>query len=292
MKDPVFAYSMVPTSRQQVSFSLRFKSFGSAEARSLVNRDEPDMKRTDLLAIPIDRRSSQTLQAQVYQTLRQLILESRWPSERPLPSSRELASQWNISRNTVLAAYDRLLGEGYLETQPRSGIFISTTLETSRQPQRQRAPSDSAAPTAKDQERRLRGPVPFHPSQPDVRLFPLEQWNRCRTRALRTIGTGCLDYQSRFTLGLPTLRHKIAQYLNHSRGVRCDWQQVAITSGSQHALFMLGQLLLKKGDKVLIEDPGYPGAQRAFSLKPEPNFCLCKSIKMVAYRPNAGCLPR
>lgn len=222
------------------------------------------MKRLSLPPITLNRHAKRSLQEQIYQALRGQLLAAHWNSQEPLPSSRELAAEWNISRNTVLAVYDRLLGEGYLETRPRSGIYISSALEQSTQATKERSPLIDKAPSARDQEKRLRGPVPFHPSQPDVRLFPIDQWNRCRTHALRSQGHGLLDYQSRFTLGLPTLRYQIAEYLNHSRGVRCNWQQVAITSGSQHALFMLGQLLLKPNDPVLMEDPGYPGARRAF----------------------------
>lgn len=57
---------------------------------------------------------------------------------------------------------------------------------------------------------------------------------------------------------------QIAKYLNDCRGVVCEWNQIAITNGSQHALFMLSQLLIEPRDAVFIEDPGYPGARRAF----------------------------
>ncbi len=241
------------------------------------------MKRADLLTIPLDRRSAQTLQQQLYEALRKWMLDGKWPVGEPLPSSRELAAQSNISRNTVLVVYDRLLGEGYLETKPRSGIFINPALVTKHATPTGNKLQLQDAFGIKDQERRLRGPIPFHPSQPDVRLFPIERWNRCRTRALRTQGVGLLDYQSRFTLGLPKLRHQIASYLRQSRGVRCDWQQVAITNGSQHALFMLAQLLLKANDSVLMEDPGYPGAQRAFA---------AAKARLVCMRVDAdGCVP-
>ncbi len=118
--------------------------------------------------------------------------------------------------------------------------------------------------TTSDQETVLRGPLPFRPSQPDVRLFPIETWNRLRNRAIRKLGSGLLHYQSRFALGLPSLRHSLATYLREHRGVQCDWHQIAITSGSQHALYMLGQLLLQPKDTVWMEDPGYLGARRAF----------------------------
>ena len=110
----------------------------------------------------------------------------------------------------------------------------------------------------------LREPRPFRPCQPDVRLFPLTVWNRLRARRLRVDSAALLHYQSGLAMGLKELRQALAAYLRDSRGVECDWRQVAITSGSQQALFILGQLLLDAGDRVLVEDPGYPGARNAW----------------------------
>jgi GntR family transcriptional regulator/MocR family aminotransferase len=73
-----------------------------------------------------------------------------------------------------------------------------------------------------------------------------------------------LDYQSQHPLGLPSLRRGLANYLRGSRGVRCDWRQIAITTGSQQALFLLSELLLRPGDCVAMEDPGYLGARLAW----------------------------
>jgi GntR family transcriptional regulator / MocR family aminotransferase len=213
----------------------------------------------------LDRSKAISLQEQLVVGLRSKIRSGMLGAGEALPSTRELAQDLGISRNTVIAAYDRLLGEGYLESQLRSGIFVSPNLAV-RDATHATVCSRLHALKPVDQEVVLRGPSPFRPSQPDVRLFPLALWNRIRNRELRTIGTGILNYQSRFALGVPSLRHALAQYLNDSRGVRCDWKQIAITSGSQHALFLLSQLLLKKGDSVWIENPGYLGARRAFEL--------------------------
>jgi GntR family transcriptional regulator/MocR family aminotransferase len=97
-----------------------------------------------------------------------------------------------------------------------------------------------------------------------VNLFPLQIWNRHRNRILKS-GTSLLQYQSRFPVGLDSLRRNVADYLRDSRGVRCKWHEVAITNGSQQALFLLAELLLKTGSRVLMEDPGYPGARNAWS---------------------------
>lgn len=214
-------------------------------------------------SLNLDRSKAVSLQEQLVFGLRNKIQSGSMSGGDALPSTRELARDLGISRNTVIAAYDRLLGEGYLETRIRSGIFVSKNLEF-RDANLQKSCSSLRAPTSRDQERVLLGPTPFRPSQPDVRLFPIALWNRIRNREIRSIGSGILHYQSRFALGLPTLRHAISKYLNDNRGVRCDWTQIAITSGSQHALFLLSQLLLKKNDSVWIENPGYRGARFAF----------------------------
>jgi GntR family transcriptional regulator/MocR family aminotransferase len=120
------------------------------------------------------------------------------------------------------------------------------------------------SPAAADLPPPLAGPVPFRPCQPDVRLFPLALWNRARTRALRRHGTRLLDYHPEEPLGLPSLRRSLAAHLEGSRAVRCDWRQIAVTGGSQQALFMLSEILLKPGDVVGLEDPGYLGARLAF----------------------------
>ncbi len=211
----------------------------------------------------VDRSKPSSLQEQLFTGLRNKIQSGFFCAGDGLPSTRELALDLGVSRNTVIAAYDRLLGEGYLETRSRSGVFISPDLAV--QPtKRSEIRSRNRALTAADKEAVLRGPLPFRPSQPDVRLFPIALWNRIRNRELRAVGAGILNYHSRFALGLPTLRHALADYLNEHRDVRCDWKQIAITSGSQHALYLLSQLLLKKNDGVYIEDPGYRGARSAF----------------------------
>lgn len=200
------------------------------------------------------------LQAQLGDALRDLIQQGALAGGAALPSSRDLAEHLRLSRNTVLGALDRLIGEGYLETRPRSGLFvIPIEREVRGRALRVRPASPPRPPLPA-----LEHPIPFRPSQPDARLFPLAQWNRMRTRALRRHGSELFGYQNHLAAGLPALRQRVAEYLRDSRGVRCEWEQVAITSGSQHALHALAQLLLTRGDRVLMEDPGYGGARAAW----------------------------
>ena len=224
------------------------------------------MARQPVFAIPLNRDSSTSLQNQLSAVLKERIRSGIIASGTSLPSTRELAKDLGISRNTVVNAYDRLLGEGYLESRPRSGVFVNSGLHGAASRNTKSKPSRSArrVPRPLQPETRLTEPRPFRPCQPDVRLFPLSKWNSIRSRILRSSGNLLLNYQSCFALGLPSLRQALATYLSESRGVRCQWQQIAITCGSQQALFLLGQLLLKPDDKVLMEDPGYVGARQAF----------------------------
>jgi GntR family transcriptional regulator/MocR family aminotransferase len=180
------------------------------------------------------------------------------PGER-LPSTRELATSLMISRNTVVAAYEALVGEGYVVSESRSGFRVNQATQAFRT-----IPVLTRVPRQSRLEPRLPlVPVPFRPTQPDVNLFPLKIWNRHRNRVLKR-GASLLHYQSRFSIGLDELRRQVAEYLRDSRKVRCEWHEVAITNGSQQALFLLAHLLLQPGQQVYMEDPGYTGARKAW----------------------------
>jgi GntR family transcriptional regulator / MocR family aminotransferase len=208
----------------------------------------------------LNRNDDRSMQAQLSGQLKRMIQIGELQAGERLPATRELAHALMISRNTVVAAYEMLVGEGYVEAELRRGFTVNKAAQAframplrareRREPERARA-----APTT---------PVPFRPTQPDVSLFPLPIWNRHRTRVLRG-GASLLQYQSRFPVGLDELRSSVADYLRDSRGVRCQWHQVAITNGSQQGLFLLAHLLLRSGQRVMMEDPGYPGARNAWS---------------------------
>jgi GntR family transcriptional regulator/MocR family aminotransferase len=221
------------------------------------------LKRQTILFL--DRKSPISLQVQLAGQLKRLVQTGQLLSGKPLPSTRELAAELKVSRNTVVHAYDRLIGEGYLDSRERSGIFVSETAPDLRSAARQSAtrtgmPAANVMPTIPFSK----GPKPFRPCQPDVNLFPLAMWNRLRGKALRSTDRTLLHYHAEATLGFQPLRETLAAYLRDSRGVVCEWWQIAITSGSQQALHLLANLLLEPGDTVYMENPGYVGAVRAF----------------------------
>lgn len=196
------------------------------------------MRSTLLDSLVLDRRTATSLQQQLRTGFKGLIRRGALRGGQRVPSSRVLADDLGVSRNTVTGAYDQLVEEGFLEARVRSGLFVSAAFTVPISQSRRRAPSPSVEST----QPMLGPPRPFRPCQPDVRLFPLAVWNRLRGRVLRRSGLDLLGYQSHCVLGHPALRQAIASYLRDSRGVHCDWGQVAVTTGSQQALFLLAQL--------------------------------------------------
>lgn len=217
-----------------------------------------------LAGLWIDRSSRLTLQEQLARQIRERIQSGELEPGESLPSTRDLAAELEISRNTAIYAYDRLVSEGYLEAAPRSRVAVSASLELGRHARRATGKRERGTPEPLPAAAPPLGPPrPFRPCQPDIGLFPLLAWNRLRSRVLRRDGRNVLHYQAGCIAGLPALRESVATYLHDHRGVRCDWRQVVITAGSQQALFLLAQLLLEARDRAYLENPGYVEARLA-----------------------------
>lgn len=219
---------------------------------------------------------SQSLFDQISESLRRAILTGRLGTGTRLPSSRRLAGELRISRNTVLTAYEQLTAEGYLDSRRGSGSFVAAELPDDLL---QARGSQKAALSAKPSSRsvahraaRLDGMALSFSSVPDkprafqtgfsaIDEFPIESWTRVFARRLRKIPRRSLDYAD--PRGYGPLRDAIASYLGAARGVTCDASQVFITAGSQQALDAVFRTLLDEGDEALIEDPNYLGARGA-----------------------------
>jgi len=215
----------------------------------------------------LDRSAAASLQDQIARQIKVLIQRGMIAPGSALPSTRQLAVELKVSRNTAVYAYDRLICEGYLESRERAGVHVSSSITFSghsRWPDPRMQVAEAPLVPSPVVPPGLGTPLPFRPSQPDVSLFPLRVWNRLRGRALKHYGGSLLHYQARCISGLPALCENVAAYLRDSRGVHCDARQVVITSGSQQALFILASLLVQAGDSVYIEDPGYTEARLAW----------------------------
>lgn len=207
-------------------------------------------------------------QRQLIQRLKQAILAGQLPAGGKLPSSRTLSEDLDISRNTVLIAYEQLTAEGYVIAD-RQGTRVAPLSAAASNAARQAAPPPAeSAFTAKRLSRivstryRHDSSLPMTPGTPALTQFPISAWRRAQDRALQAAPATMLGYGH--PVGEPALREAIAQYLRVSRGVRCEASRIVITEGAQGALALCVQLLTNPGDTAWLEDPGYRGAKSAF----------------------------
>ena len=225
---------------------------------------------------PLRGDAQPPLQEQLYRAIRAGVLEGRLrPGER-LPSSRALAEDLGLSRNTVTGACDRLVAEGYLAARPASGLFVAEDMPESlggqvdhgaaasfsRRGQRligaggQRLIGGDGAVGSDPQAGRV-----FAIGVPALDEFPLETWRRITNRRLRRSERGLLAHGD--PQGLLDLRLALADYLREARGLRCGPEHILVVSGAQQALDLVGRVLLDPGDLAALEDPGYAGIRQA-----------------------------
>jgi GntR family transcriptional regulator/MocR family aminotransferase len=205
---------------------------------------------------PVDRHSPATLSHQVYLQVRSAILSRSLTGGTRLPSSRELASRLDVARMSVIAAYEQLLAEGYVTAKTGSGTFVSADLPEDfnlRGPQQQRRRPD--APAKPDQPA-YSDPRPFNMGRTLVDDRSVETWRRLMRQAARSLGSQDLGYSD--PGGFPVLRDAICRYLQAARAVRCEPGQIIITAGTQQGIDIATRVLLRPGDRVWVEDPGYP----------------------------------
>jgi GntR family transcriptional regulator/MocR family aminotransferase len=219
--------------------------------------------------LALDRTADVPLHRQLYDGLRSHILDGRLPPNTLLPASRELANDLAVSRNTVVAAYDALLAEGYLEAVLGSGTRVAMLREPPgraadkhRPPQLPKLSARGKLMTAQPRDSTIPGQIAFHPGYPEIASFPFPVWSRLLAEHMRDAHEDLFGYH--LVGGHPRLRSAIAEYLAVSRDVRCDPEQVVVVTGAQSALDLIGRVFMDPGDHFWIEEPGYLGAHSAF----------------------------
>ncbi len=223
----------------------------------------------------------------LYEAIRQAILSQQLVPGVRLSSTRELAGDLGLSRNTVLSTFEALLAEGYIVARAGSGTYVAHSAAAPKG--RARRPSEGARAAsvsarsgpeelsrrglrlARFQGGRRLEILPMCGPEADFTLFPMKQWQRLQSRQLRQGHLELLDYATQG--GFAPLRRAIADYLRTSRAVRVEVEQVVLTAGTQHSLDLCAQLLADVGDAVWMEEPGYWGARCIFEacdLRVEP----------------------
>ncbi|MDQ3426490.1 MAG: PLP-dependent aminotransferase family protein [Gemmatimonadota bacterium] len=219
--------------------------------------------------LSIDRSSGVPIHRQIYESVRRAILDGLLRPGQRVPSTRTLAVELDVSRLPVLTAYEQLLHEGYLVGRLGSGTFISAALpdDLLRSPGPRAAavwPSGARrAPRLPPRPRDEGGLGPFRMSLPALDRFPHAAWARLVSRHAHALTHAQMAYGD--PAGLVPLRVAVAEHLRAARAVRCEAEQVLIVSGSQAALHLAITVLLARGDRVAVEEPGYPLARAALS---------------------------
>jgi GntR family transcriptional regulator/MocR family aminotransferase len=244
------------------------------------------MKHTASIAtttLVLDHVLSTPLYRQLYERVRGAILMGQLIAGTRLPSTRALARELGVARNTVLLAYGQLLAEGYLESKVGHGTVVARTLPETLL----HLPAADQRPPAPAQEQGRHAPLsqrgmalahaPHIPRQllnaqgqplmafragiPALDAFPHKLWAQIVARRVRHSLPDLFVYQD--PAGYRPLREAIASHIGMTRGVRCTAEQVIIVTGSQGGFDLAARLLLDQGDAVWIEDPAYPGARGA-----------------------------
>lgn len=230
------------------------------------------------LQITLDQNSKQSLQNQIFESIRQQILSGQLKANTLLPSTRTLSEQLNVSRNTVVLSYDRLIAEDYICSRSSIGTFVNPNLPESaltiikdetKTKSREKQNKDNHSIVFQGRVHTLENPIKkkldidFWVGRPDPDSFPIQSWRKLMMRYLnQSPASNMTEYHD--PAGIEELRQAIVEYLRPARGIDATQDQVIITNGSQQALNIVARLLIKEGTKVITEDPCYEGAACVF----------------------------
>jgi len=210
-----------------------------------------------VLGIKLQRQGEVSLKRQIYLALREQITGGRIKAGEALPSTRELANQLAVSRNTVCEAYEMLAAEVFVISSQGSPTRVAEGLCIEKTTDFQIAGEPSRSP------RSVR--ADFRTGRPDLRHFPRLQWYQLMRRTYEGMPLDQFGYTG--PEGLPRLREEIAAWLFRSKGLVIDPRDIFITAGATHGLHLIAEFLVQDGKEILIEDPCHTGMLRVLRSK-------------------------
>lgn len=217
-----------------------------------------------MLGINLNRESELQLWRQLYLALKGLIASNQLKSGEKLPSTRELAKDLHISRNTVCTAYELLIAEGYLASHQGSPTRVAEHIWIEPAVQKEFRQKENVSARSVS--------VSFRTGGPDLNLFPRFLWHQLVQKALETLTVG--DYGYGGPQGLNSLRQEIADWLFRSRGLRVRAEDIFITAGATQGLNLTAELLCGNGRGIMMEDPCHTGMLRTFINKNCPIIAI------------------
>ncbi|MDT3968025.1 PLP-dependent aminotransferase family protein, partial [Staphylococcus saprophyticus] len=196
----------------------------------------------------MQRDSNLYIYRQLYTQLKEDILAFKYNSHEKLPSKRVMSKHKDISINSVKAAYEQLLAEGYIYTQERKGYYIEPIdkliIENDKQPSLETYHEHTATEFE----------YSFSHMSTDISEFPVDTW----TKMMKQVFQNYDHYLSSIpeVKGPMELRQSIAKLISYQRGIHCYPEQIVIGSGTNALLTKLIELMTKN-ITIAVEDPGY-----------------------------------
>ncbi|KRB97711.1 DNA-binding protein [Hydrogenophaga sp. Root209] len=201
----------------------------------------------------LDPASAEPFYRQIYDRIRGAIASGVLKPGDRIPSARALMKELGLARGTIETAYGLLAAEGYIQARGQAGTVVTPGLKPRMPVALPRPPSRSGIAAASFRPDSI---LPFQMGLPALDAFPRKIWARLGGRCVRSMQPADMAHPP--VHGLQALRVEIAAYLQLSRGIACSPAQVFVTSGYRHTMELITHALLKEGDRVWLEDPGYP----------------------------------
>ncbi|MFD1414307.1 MocR-like pyridoxine biosynthesis transcription factor PdxR [Oceanobacillus jeddahense] len=201
----------------------------------------------DLLSVHLDKTIDIPLYEQLYEFIKQEIVQERLPYGQKLPSKRKLANHLEVSQNTVETAFEQLLAEGYITSQPRKGFYVLAHgdlefVEHATKKEISKVAEDTAIL------------FDFSPNKIDTEAFPFSAWRKLNRQVIDETNHDLLLLGE--AQGDKELREAIAHYVYHARGIDCDPDTIVVGAGIEVLMQQLLSLL-SRSTIFGIEDPGY-----------------------------------
>ena len=200
----------------------------------------------------IDKNSKTPLHIQVYEEIKKEIIHNLKVGDK-LQSIRKVATIYNLSKTSVESAYSQLRAEGFIDSYPQKGYFVTDT-------NYENFKNETKLPSEKEKSKE-EFLYDFHPARLEKESFPLKTWKRIFNKAIDE----SINFSTyRDAQGEYGLRDEIAKYLIESRGVNCNANQIIICNGFGDSMELVIRLLNKTHNTLAIEHPGYYVTRKIF----------------------------
>lgn len=207
---------------------------------------------------------------QIYELIKQMIISMEIPEDSVLPPTRLMASELQVSRSTILRAYEFLILDGLVLSMPGSGYVLKKKTISNSESQKDKEVnfeylSEIGKSFLKNNQHIISSSsqnLAFSPGLPPLDIFPVSQWKNLSNMYWKEIKFSNLSYSP--SSGIEKLKTNISNYLNLTRNIKCSPNNVIIVSGSLQSLYLVGCTILNPGENIFLEDPTFPNVKAIF----------------------------